>query len=47
MSEFRIGRLTNVLLESVLNVERGIIRVGVSLPVGGSLLVVGKKLTTR
>lgn len=44
MSEFRIGRLTNVLLESVQNVERGIIRAGVSLPVGGSLLVVGKKL---
>jgi len=43
MSEFRISRLTNVLLESVLNMERGIIRAGVSLPMGGSLLVVAKK----
>jgi hypothetical protein len=43
MSEFKIGRLTNALLESVLNVERGIIRAGVPLPVGGSLLLVARK----
>jgi hypothetical protein len=44
LSEFKIGRLTNTLLEKVLDVERGIIRAGMSLPVGGSLLVVAKKL---
>jgi len=44
LSEFRISRVTNYLLEIILDMERGIIRAGVSLPVGGSLLVVANKL---
>jgi len=44
LAEFKISRLTNFLLEHVLDVERSFIRSGVSLPVGGSLLVVARKI---
>lgn len=43
-AEFKISRLTNLLLERILDVERNFIRLGVSLPVGGSLLVVARKI---
>ncbi len=42
-AEFRIGRGLNRVLESVLGLERGLIRAGVSFPAGGSRLVVAKK----
>jgi SAM-dependent methyltransferase len=41
--ELRIGGLANRLLESVLDIERGLIRLGVSFPAGGSLLAVARK----
>jgi len=41
--ELRIGGVANLLLEKVLDVERVLIRLGVSLPFGGSLLAVARK----
>lgn len=43
MSEVRIGRLANTLLEQVMTVERQLIRQGISLPAGGSLLLVAER----
>ncbi len=45
MAEFRVNRLLNVMLEKILGIEQALIRRGVSLPVGGSLLVVAKRPT--
>jgi SAM-dependent methyltransferase len=48
LEELRIGRATNAVLERVMDFERALIRLGVSFPAGGSLLVVGTKPgTTR
>lgn len=41
--EFALGRFANSILERILDMERGLIRLGVSFPVGGSLLVVAVK----
>jgi len=41
--ELRIGGLANRVLEAVLDIERGLIRLGVSFPAGGSLLAVARK----
>ncbi len=41
-SEYRIPKIANDLLESVLSVERLGIKAGLSYPMGGSLLVVAK-----
>ncbi|HEY3074812.1 MAG TPA: class I SAM-dependent methyltransferase [Burkholderiales bacterium] len=41
--ELRIAGIANLLLEKVLDVERGLIRLGVSFPFGGSLLVAARK----
>lgn len=38
-----IGRLTNAVLSAVMAVEHGLIRSGLRLPFGGSLLVIAKK----
>lgn len=43
-TELVVGRRTSAVLESVLRVERAAIRRGVSFPVGGSLLIVARKL---
>jgi len=43
MSELKIGGVTNYILEKVLGFERILIRTGVSLPVGGSLLAIARK----
>lgn len=43
LAELRIGRLTNTLLELALDVERAVIRTGLSLPFGGSLLAVARR----
>jgi SAM-dependent methyltransferase len=41
--ELRIGGIANLLLEKVLDVERGLIQLGVAFPFGGSLLLVARK----
>jgi len=43
MAEFRIPRWLNAVLESVMTFERGLLRAGIRLPAGGSLLVMGEK----
>jgi SAM-dependent methyltransferase len=43
LSELRIGGLANAALERVLDVERLLIRAGVSLPAGGSLLALAQR----
>jgi SAM-dependent methyltransferase len=42
LAELRIGRVANTLLERALDAERLLIRAGLSLPCGGSLLAVAK-----
>ena len=42
-----IGRLTNAALSAVMAVERGLIRIGLRLPFGGSLLVIAKRTYRR
>jgi SAM-dependent methyltransferase len=44
--ELRQGRLTRVLLEQVLRGEQALIEKGVSLPVGGSLVLVARRPAT-
>ena len=41
--EFNIGRLTNSALGNILGLERAAIRSGLSLPAGGSLLMVARR----
>jgi SAM-dependent methyltransferase len=43
LAELRVSRFANFLLESVLAVERGLIRLGLRFPVGGSLLLVAQR----
>jgi SAM-dependent methyltransferase len=43
LAELRVGRLTNFLLESALAIERGLIRLGIRFPAGGSLLLVAQR----
>jgi hypothetical protein len=43
LAELRVGRITNFLLESLLAIERGLIRLGIRFPAGGSLLVVARR----
>ena len=42
-SEFNINSSINTALEKILDAERSLIRVGLSLPAGGSLLLVGRR----
>jgi len=42
-TEFKINSILNRLLEGFLSLEIGMIRIGVSFPVGGSRLLVAKK----
>jgi SAM-dependent methyltransferase len=42
-SEFNISDLTNITLEKVLDAERSLIRAGLSLPIGGSLVLVARR----
>ena len=39
-----IGKLSNMVLSMVMAVERSLIRIGLRLPIGGSLLVIAKRL---
>jgi SAM-dependent methyltransferase len=41
--ELRLSRPLNLLFGATLSAERGLIRAGVSLPAGGSLLLIGAK----
>lgn len=43
MAELKLDTLTNAVLKKVLDVERGLIRLGIRLPFGGSLLLVAHK----
>jgi SAM-dependent methyltransferase len=43
LDELRIGGAVNAALEVMLDVERALIRAGLSFPLGGSLLVVARK----
>ncbi len=43
MAELRINPILNKIFEWLLNLELGLIRVGVALPVGGSRLLVARK----
>jgi SAM-dependent methyltransferase len=43
VDEFRIGRFTNRALEAVLRLELALIRAGISLPAGGSRLIVARR----
>jgi SAM-dependent methyltransferase len=43
LAELRIGRLANAVLERALDLERLLIRAGLSLPAGGSLLAVAQR----
>ena len=43
LAELRVGRVTNWILESILAVERGLIRLGIRFPAGGSLLLIAQR----
>lgn len=43
MKELRIGGLANAVLEKILDLERALIRAGISFPMGGFLLLVARK----
>ena len=43
LAELKIGGVANWGLGKILDLERVLIRVGISLPVGGSLLLVARK----
>jgi SAM-dependent methyltransferase len=43
-AEFKISGFTNWFLKRVMDVERAMIRLGVSFPAGGSLLVVARRI---
>lgn len=45
LAELRMGAWANVLLERVLDIERLLVRGGLSLPLGGSLLAVVRRPT--
>jgi len=44
IAELRINPILNKLFEGLLNLELGIIRAGIDLPMGGSRLIVARKL---
>lgn len=43
MAELRIPGWLNAALEAVMNFERGLLKAGLRLPIGGSLLVLGER----
>jgi hypothetical protein len=44
MAEFKISRALNSTLEGVLDVERTMIKAGLSFPGGGSLLLIARRV---
>ena len=45
MSEVNINNFLNNLFEKILDFERWIIQLGLSFPIGGSLLLVARKVS--
>jgi hypothetical protein len=45
LSELKLGRYANAVLEKILQVESVGIRAGLSFPVGGSLLLIARKVS--
>jgi SAM-dependent methyltransferase len=43
MMELKIGGIANKVLEKTLDLERALIRLGINLPAGGSLLLIARK----
>jgi SAM-dependent methyltransferase len=43
LAEFRISHLLNWTFEKIMDMERGLIKSGISFPLGGSLLVVARR----
>lgn len=43
MDEFRISRFANMIFERIMDLERWFIKAGLTMPVGGSLLMIAKK----
>ena len=44
LDELRVGPVANAMMESTLDIERLLIRLGCSLPAGGSLLLIARKI---
>ena len=44
LADYRTGKFLDVLFDGIMTAEHALIRNGVSLPVGGSLLLVGRRL---
>jgi SAM-dependent methyltransferase len=44
LAELKIGNFINKTLEYILNLELILIKIGISLPLGGSLLLIAKKI---
>ena len=44
--EYEIGRATNAVLEKMMDADRLLIRAGMNLPAGGSLLVIARRPAT-
>ncbi len=43
----KVGRLTNAVLGTIMQIERGLISLGLSFPFGGSLLLVARRPESR
>ena len=43
MSQYKIGRFTNAVLEKILDFERFLIKLGITFPAGSSLILIAKK----
>ena len=43
LADLRVGGITNFVLESILAIERALIRIGIRFPAGGSLLLVARR----
>lgn len=43
LGEFKISKFTNILLTLGMKIDESLINMGISLPIGGSLLIVAKK----
>lgn len=43
LADLRVGRFSNFVLETILAIERALIRIGIRFPAGGSLLLVARR----
>lgn len=44
MPELKVDWWINIILEKILDIERGLIRLGINLPFGGSLILIARKV---